>query len=144
MDSLNHFARILFFLLFIPIVSYSQSLDDCKPLENGTFIAYEDGKEKGLFYRKDNIQIEPTTEGKFLYSRIKNLGNCDFDVKSLYVKEDVDTITFSIKYQKPITGMIQAETKPRYVQSRFIYKTQILKVSDEIHRDILKLFSKIE
>lgn len=140
---LSKLQFMLIILILLPFLSFSQSID-CDDLKYGVFEVHENNKKVGLIYRKGDFQLEDYLDGKEL-SKVKiKEKNCLFYIKSLKIKNDLDTITMVVLYNKIKKGCYTFWAKPRYLDINYEYSGKIKKVSNHMDSEILKIFKELE
>jgi hypothetical protein len=98
--------NVLFISFIVLIFNCSEIYNkECSDLRIGTFEIYEKNKKIGFFYRKNDYQIEKYLNSDKYTIAKTNLKNCSFTLKSYEINEALDTITWSILYQKTKTPL---------------------------------------
>lgn len=135
---------LLILILIFSINCYSQNKNsDCEELKNGTFEIYENGEKVGIVYRKENIQIEKyPNKKKFNFVKLK-YDNCNITFNSYEIKQELDTITWSVNYNKINKVKYKYIVKPKYLNISYTSKGEIIKVSNKIKKEILEIYSDL-
>ncbi len=133
----------IYVLLLFPFYIYSQSCEN-DTLDNGVFEVYENDKKIGVIYRKNNFQIEKSTSSsQYTIARFKK-EKCVFYLKSYEINDDLDTITWSVKYNRIKQNYYSFIGRPAYLGINYSLEGSVLKTSDEINDvDIMKTFNKL-
>jgi len=141
---MNNIWVILF--LWNNLLSYSQSTNtDCNSLNKGVFELYENNERIGTVYRIENYQIEKYLNSDKYTIAKTNLENCSFSLKSYKVKEDIDTITWSVSYEKIKKNHYSFIGKPKYLKIAYTYVGEIKKINNEIrNKKILKILNELK
>ena len=138
---------MMFVLLSGLILSCSgekkSKLKDCEILSYGTFDVYQKDQKVGTIYRKDSLQVE-TYVGKKItgLTEVKRLSKCQYQMKSFWEKQKIDTLNFTINYTMTETNKILYEMSPTYLKTESKLLGSIEKISDSIPQDILVKFGK--
>lgn len=114
---------------------------DCEILSYGTFDVYQKDQKVGTIYRKDSLQIE-TYVGKKItgLTRVKKISPCQYQMKSFWEKQKIDTLNFTINYTMTETNRIIYEMSPTYLKTESKLLGSIEKISDSIPQNILVKF----
>lgn len=137
---------LIILILFNSVLIYSQSTNaDCNDLSNGTFELYENNEKIGAIYRKGNYQIEKYLDSdKYTIAKTK-FKNCSVSLKNHEIKQDIDTITWSLSYKKIKDKHYSFIGKPKYLKVTYTYTGEIKKEDNEIkNKKILKIFKGLE
>ena len=134
---------VLIILIFLPFSGFCQSTE-CEELKHGVFEVYENNEKIGLIYRKGNFQLEDYLDGKKLKTNSLQEKDCFFYIKSVEVKQALDTVTMFVVYDEIKKNHYTFLAKPKYLNIDYEYKGKIKKISSDIKPDILKIFEKLE
>ena len=135
---------LLIIVLIFSINSYSQNKNlECEELKNGTFEIYENGEKFGVVYRKGNIQIEKYPNKEELNFVKLRYDNCNITFNSYEIKQELDTITWSVNYNKIKKSKYKFIAKPKYLNISYSSEGVILKVSNKIKKEILEIYSDL-
>lgn len=136
--------NVLILILISSINCYSQNKNsDCEELKNGTFEIYENGEKVGIVYRKGNIQIEKYPNKEELNFVKLKYNNCNITYNSYEIKQELDTITWSVNYNKIKKFKYKFIAKPKYLNISYTSEGEIIKLSNEIKKEILKIYSEL-
>lgn len=114
---------------------------DCDILAYGTFDVYQKEQKVGTVFRKDTLQIETYVGKKNTgLTKIQRVAKCRYVMRSKWIKKDYDTIHFTVNYSMTTTNEINYEMRPTYMKTESKLIGKIVKVSDSIRPDILKMF----
>lgn len=92
---------LITFLLTSPLVnSEKNSITDCEDLKTGSFELYDNSLKIGTIYRKGKFQIEKYLKNDNYTIAKVNIKDCLFYLKKYEIKEELDTITWSVDYKK--------------------------------------------
>lgn len=125
--------------------NYAQNKNsDCSELKNGTFEIFENGEKVGTIYRKGNIQIEKyTNREKLSFVKLK-YNDCDITFNAFEIKEEIDTITWSVTYTKIKEGEYKYLGKPKFLDISYTNEGEIVKTSNDLKSEILQVFSDLK
>ena len=138
------------FLICLFILSCSKKVEKveekaqhCETLKYGTFDVYQKDIKVGTFYRKDSLQVETYVGKKNTgMTKVKQIFKCEFMLRSNWVKQDIDTVHFTVNYTVKENNEIMYEMSPTYLEKTPKLRGKIIKVSDSIKPEILKMFGK--
>jgi len=136
--------NILFIIILIYSVNCYSQTEDCDDLRKGTFEIFEKGEKLGIIYRKDNLQIEKYPNNEELFFVKLKFYDCNIILNTFEIKEEIDTITWSITYKKIDNGKYKYIGKPKYLNIPFTAEGNIEKISNKIDKEILEVFSKLK
>lgn len=140
---LSKIQFIIFLFIVIPGLGCAQG-KSCDELKHGVFEVHENNEKVGLIYRKGNFQLEDYLDGKKLKTNSLQEKDCFFYIKSVEVKQALDTVTMFVAYDEIKKNHYTFLAKPKYLNIDYTYKGKIKKVSNDIEPDILKLFEELE
>ena len=133
---------IVFFISLISICCFSQEGKICKELIEGKFETYEKGKKTGVFYRLNGYQVErEVNKDSFYIARVRR-DKCLFRLKSYEIRVPIDTITWTINYDKKADNKYSFIMKPEYLNINYSIKGEIVKIDNKIENEVLKIFNK--
>ena len=147
MDSLiKLIMKKLLPLFIVCLISFSCSEKEdkrCDMMQHGTFDVYQKDIKVGSFYRKDSLQVEMYIGKKNTgLTKVKQLSKCKYMLRSYWVKKEIDTMHFTTSYSIKENNEIVYEMPPTYLDTEAKLKGKIIKVSDSISPEILKMFGK--
>jgi len=125
---------------------FSQN-DICKILDTGVFELYEDDKKIGSVYRKKGIQIETyKNDIDNTIARYKKIGKCAYYITSFKISNNLDTITWKVKYKSISKKEFSFEAHPAFIDlNGYFYNGKIKKTSNTIKKGkLLKRFDKLQ
>jgi len=136
--------EITFLLFLTTITSYAQNKSSCNDLREGVFETYEKNIRVGILYRKGSYQIERgINDSVFNITKIKS-NNCLFYLNSYEIKNEIDTITWSVHYKKIEKENYAFTIKPTYLNVDYIIKGRVVKIRNSINEDeVDKIFLKL-
>lgn len=115
--------------------------EHCEIMKYGTFDVYQRDQKVGTFYRKDSMQVETYVGSKSTgLTKVKQVYKCQFMMRSHWVKKEIDTMNFTVNYTIKDRNEIIYEMSPTYFKTDSKLRGKIVKVSDSISADILKMF----
>lgn len=137
-------SYLVLFLLLTMFNSNAQNDCLCDDLKEGFFESYEHNKKVGVLYRKGLYQIEKGVKDSiYNIAKVKSK-KCMFYIKSYEIKNELDTITWTVSYKKIKKNHYSFIGNPKYLKVDYKYVGEIRKIKDEIKdSEILDIFEKI-
>ena len=133
----------LFIICFFVFSCNEKEDERCEIMEYGTFDVYQRDIKVGSFYRKDSLQVETYIGKKNTgLTKVKKLSKCKYMMRSYWAKKEIDTMNFTASYSVKENNEIMYEMSPTYVKTDSKLRGKIIKVSDSISPEILKMFGK--